>query len=102
MFEARGYEGARIEDIASEAGVAVPTVYKVFANKRNLLKASVEAAIRGGEAGEVERQAWFREQLEEPPPRASCASSPATRGVCTTARGNYSRLCAPRRRATAT
>lgn len=66
MFEARGYEGARIEDIASEAGVAVPTVYKVFANKRNLLKASVEAAIRGGEAGEVERQAWFREQLEEP------------------------------------
>ena len=66
VFEARGYEGARIEDIASEAGVAVPTVYKVFANKRNLLTASVEAAIRGGEAGEVERQAWFREQLEEP------------------------------------
>ena len=66
VFEARGYEGARIEDIASEAGVAVPTVYKVFANKRNLLKASVEAAIRGGEAGEVQRPAWFREQLEEP------------------------------------
>ena len=66
VFEARGYEGARIEDIASEARVAVPTVYKVFANKRNLLTASVEAAIRGGEAGEVERQAWFREQLEEP------------------------------------
>jgi AcrR family transcriptional regulator len=65
-FEARGYEGARIEDIASEAGVAVPTVYKVFANKRNVLKAAVEAAIRGGEAGEVKRQAWFREQLEEP------------------------------------
>ena len=66
VFEARGYEGARIEDIASEARVAVPTVYKVFANKRNLLTASVEAAIRGGEAGEVQRQAWFREQLEEP------------------------------------
>ncbi len=32
VFEARSYEGARIEDIASEAGVAVPTVYKVFAN----------------------------------------------------------------------
>src|ERR671913_1740633 len=56
VFEARGYEGARIEDIASEAGGAVPTVYKVFANKRNLLKASVEVGIRGGEAGEVERQ----------------------------------------------
>jgi AcrR family transcriptional regulator len=66
VFEARGYEGARIEDIASEAGVAVPTVYKVFANKRNLLKAAVEATVRGGEAGDVQRQAWFREQLEEP------------------------------------
>ena len=66
VFELRGYEGARIEDIAKEAGVAVPTVYKVFTNKRNLLKASVEAAITEGEAGEVERLAWFREQLEEP------------------------------------
>ena len=66
VFELRGYEGARIEDIAKEAGVAVPTVYKVFTNKRTLLKASVEAAITEGEAGEVERLAWFREQLEEP------------------------------------
>ena len=66
VFEARGYEGARIKDIAAEAGVAVPTVYKAFANKRNLFKAAVEASITDGEAGEVERQAWFREQLEEP------------------------------------
>ena len=66
VFELRGYEGARIEDIAMEAGVAVPTVYKVFTNKRTLLKASVEAAITDGEAGEVERLAWFREQLEDP------------------------------------
>jgi AcrR family transcriptional regulator len=66
VFELRGYEGARIEDIATEAGVAVPTVYKVFTNKRNLLKASVEAAITDGGAGEVEWLAWFREQLEEP------------------------------------
>ena len=66
MFELRGYEGARIEDIAKEAGVAVPTVYKVFTNKRTLLRASVEAAITDGEAGEVERLAWFREQLEDP------------------------------------
>ena len=66
VFELRGYEGARIEDIAKEAGVAVPTVYKVFTNKRTLLRASVEAVITDGEAGEVERLAWFREQLEEP------------------------------------
>jgi AcrR family transcriptional regulator len=66
VFELRGYEGARIEDIASKAGVAVPTVYKVFANKRNLLKVAVDAAMTGGGAGEVERQTWWREQLEEP------------------------------------
>jgi AcrR family transcriptional regulator len=66
VFELRGYEGARVEDIASKAGVAVPTVYKGFANKRNMLKASVDAAMSGGGAGEVERQAWWQEQLEEP------------------------------------
>ena len=66
VFELRGYEGARVEDIASKAGVAVPTVYKGFANKRNLLKASVDAAMSDGGAGGVERQAWWQEQLEEP------------------------------------
>ena len=85
VFEARGYEGARIEDIASEAGVAVPTVYKVFANKRNLLTAAVEAAIRGGEAGEVVRQAWFREQLEE------CTAEGQLRLIARNARRMYDR-----------
>jgi AcrR family transcriptional regulator len=66
VFESRGYEGARIEDIASEAGVAVPTVYKTFLNKRNLLNAAVDVAVTGGVEGQPERQAWFREQLEEP------------------------------------
>jgi AcrR family transcriptional regulator len=66
VFELRGYEGARIEDIASEAGVAVPTVYKTFLNKRNLLKAAVDVAMTGGAKGQLERQAWWREQLEQP------------------------------------
>ena len=66
VFESRGYEGARIEDIAAEAGVAVPTVYKTFLNKRNLLKAAVEVAMTGGAEEQPERLAWFREQLEEP------------------------------------
>jgi AcrR family transcriptional regulator len=62
VFESQGHEGARIEDIAAEAGVAVPTVYKTFLNKRNLLKAAVEVAMTGGAEGQPERQAWFREQ----------------------------------------
>jgi hypothetical protein len=41
-------------------------VYKVFGNKRNLLKAAVDARMTGGADGEVARQSWFREQLEAP------------------------------------
>jgi AcrR family transcriptional regulator len=66
VFASRGYEGARIEDIATEAGVAYPTVYKTFRNKPNLLKAALDVAMTGGSEGDVARQAWFREQLESP------------------------------------
>src|SRR5436190_24018075 len=65
-FEARGYEGARIEDVAARAGVAVPTVYKGFTNKRNLLTAAVTTAMTGGPDGPVDRQAWWQEQLDAP------------------------------------
>src|SRR6478672_12024911 len=65
-FEARGYEGTRIEDIAARAGVAVPTVYKAFTNKRNLLTAAVTTAMTGGPDAPVDRQAWFHEQLDAP------------------------------------
>jgi AcrR family transcriptional regulator len=65
-FEAHGYEGTRIEDIATQAGVAVPTVYKTFTNKRNLLTAAVATAMTGGPDGSVNRQAWWQEQLDAP------------------------------------
>ena len=65
-FEARGYDGTRIEDIAARAGVAVPTVYKTFTNKRNLLTAAVATAMAGGPGRSVDRQAWWQEQLDAP------------------------------------
>jgi AcrR family transcriptional regulator len=65
-FEAHGYEGTRIEDIATQAGVAVPTVYKIFTNKRNLLTAAVATAMTGGPDRSVNRQAWWQEQLDAP------------------------------------
>src|SRR5919206_4685471 len=68
-FAANGYERARVEDIAAAAGVAYPTVYKAFANKRNLLAAAVQSAMTGGPEDSVDRQRWFIEQLEEPDPR---------------------------------
>jgi hypothetical protein len=44
----------------------VPTVYKAFTNKRNLLTAAVATAMTGGPDEPVDRQAWFHEQLDAP------------------------------------
>jgi AcrR family transcriptional regulator len=69
VFEQRGYGGARIGDIAASAGVAVPTVYKVFTNKPTLLTGVVTRAMTGADlAGDVDEQAWWQEQLHEPDP----------------------------------
>src|SRR5439155_27207298 len=59
---------AWIEDIAAEAGVATPTVYKAFANKLNLLAEVVNHAMTGAYGGGVADQDWWAEQLEEPDP----------------------------------
>jgi AcrR family transcriptional regulator len=65
-FERDGYEAARMEDIAAAAGVAIPTVYKVFTNKCKLLAAVVEAAMSGDVDAAVAEQPWWREQITEP------------------------------------
>src|SRR5919199_2274354 len=69
VFEDNGYRAARMEDIAAAAGVAYPTVYKAFSNKRNLLAAAVQRAMTGGVEEQVQRQRWFTEQLAEPDAR---------------------------------
>jgi AcrR family transcriptional regulator len=56
LFEARGYEGASIVAIAAEAGVSAETVYARFRNKRALLGALVERAVRGGDPRPVTEQ----------------------------------------------
>jgi AcrR family transcriptional regulator len=58
--------GARIEDIAAAAGVAIPTIYKRFTNKRKLLAAVVEPAMSGDVDAPVAEQPWWREQIHEP------------------------------------
>jgi AcrR family transcriptional regulator len=68
VFAGSGYEGARIEAIAKQAGVAYPTVYKAFGNKPALLEAAVAVAMSGVEHDHVDRQAWWLEQLAEPDP----------------------------------
>jgi AcrR family transcriptional regulator len=73
-FEERGFAGARISGIATRAGLAVPTIYKVFANKRNLLSHVVDRAMTGAEyGGRVDEQAWWQEQLNESDPERQLA-----------------------------
>jgi AcrR family transcriptional regulator len=43
----QGYEGATIEAIAREAGVATPTVYAVFGSKRRILSELIDRAAFG-------------------------------------------------------
>jgi AcrR family transcriptional regulator len=69
VFEEQGFAGARIEDVAARAGVAVPTVYKVFTNKRSLLVGALNQAMSGADGQvAIDQQSWFKEQLEEPDP----------------------------------
>jgi AcrR family transcriptional regulator len=47
LFAERGYAGTTIDAVATEADVAVETVYARFKNKRNLLAAYLDVAIVG-------------------------------------------------------
>ena len=52
LFRERGY-GVPLAEIASEAGVVVETVYRIFGSKAALFRAAVEALLAGG-AGRAE------------------------------------------------
>jgi AcrR family transcriptional regulator len=68
VFEEQGFAGTRFDDIAAGAGVAVPTVYKVFINKVNLLVGALSQTMAGDDATSIAQQGWFTEQLDEPDP----------------------------------
>lgn len=52
LFVARGYAATTMNDIASEAGVSVETVYAAFRSKLNLLKKVWDMTI-GGDAEDI-------------------------------------------------
>jgi len=47
LFLAQGYAATTMATIASEAGVSVETIYKVFGNKAGLLRALFDVAVGG-------------------------------------------------------
>jgi AcrR family transcriptional regulator len=71
MFLELGYAGATIPRIASEAGVAVETVYRTTPGKAGLLAAVVETALAGGMDNAelpVEQRPGIRRVIEEKDP----------------------------------
>jgi len=70
LFSERGYAGSSIEAIAEAAGVAVPTVYSAFGNKRSILLALLAAVVDG------ERPRPVAERMRE---EAAGVPDPATR-----------------------
>ena len=74
VFVANGFAGTRVDDVADDAGVAVPTVYKIFGNKRALLVGALDIALRADDGeGPLDEQTWFTEQLAEPDPARQLA-----------------------------
>jgi len=69
LFEERGYEGAAVTAIAAEAGVSPETVYARFDNKRTLLGALVQRAVRGDDPAPVPEQAGHRAVAAAADPR---------------------------------
>jgi AcrR family transcriptional regulator len=71
VFAERGFHGARIQDIAERARIAVGTVYNHFADKDEVLSALLEertegllAQVRAGAAGARAAPRGFRARLE--------------------------------------
>ena len=69
LFEANGYAATTMADIATEASVALKTVYLAFQTKSGLLRALWNLLLRGDETDRpvAERQ-WYLDVLEEQDP----------------------------------
>jgi AcrR family transcriptional regulator len=69
LFEAHGYAATTMEAIATEAGVALKTVYVAFETKAGLVRALWNHLLRAGRDDEpVADQDWYRAVLAEPDP----------------------------------
>jgi AcrR family transcriptional regulator len=67
LFERQGYAGTTMAAIATEAGVALKTVYVAFETKSGVLRALWNQLLRGDEGDvPIAEQSWYRATLDEP------------------------------------
>ena len=72
LFRDHGYAGVSMPAIATDAGVAVETIYRAFGSKAGLFSAVVDAAVAGGASRAevpVDERPAIRAIIEEPDPR---------------------------------
>jgi AcrR family transcriptional regulator len=69
LFERDGYAATTMAAIASDARVALKTVYAAFETKSGVLRTLWNVRLRGGQEGvPISQQQMYREVLEEPDP----------------------------------
>jgi AcrR family transcriptional regulator len=69
-FERDGYRATTMEAIATDAGVALKTVYVAFETKGRLLRAVWDRALKADdEEAPVSARPWYLEVVEEPDPQ---------------------------------
>src|SRR3954447_4861926 len=69
LFERQGYAATTMAAVATEARVALKTVYLAFETKSGLLRALWHLLLRGDEEeSPVGERHWYREVLEQPDP----------------------------------
>src|SRR5262249_7025699 len=69
LFERDGYANTTMEAIASEAGVALKTVYVVLATKSGVLRSLWDLKLKGdSDDAAVAERSWYREVLDEADP----------------------------------
>ncbi len=73
VFTEEGYAGARMNDIATRAGVAVQTLYFIFHTKAELLNACFDHAVLGPERLPPPQQAFWAEMTMARSGRAAIA-----------------------------
>ena len=70
LFERQGFAATKMAEIASEAGVALKTVYAAFETKSGVLRALWHTLLRGDEDDvPVMAREWYLEVLNEPDPQ---------------------------------
>jgi AcrR family transcriptional regulator len=81
LFTTNGYLATTIQDIATAAGVARPTVFSAVGSKPAILKAVIDRAMAGDAAPvAVADRPWYHEALDEPDPERAIALH--ARNIC--------------------